>query len=375
MSLLLVATVFLHFIVSLTASSSGCGICPVGNASGSVGSFPSALLQVTTSPTGNSPLTYTTLSVQGETGQGDEREFLVSLGLVSSRGNVSRPTPFHDKVTLYAAVEAHEGTGDVWCMNPLVTQMPGSGEYNAQGIELDFNNENAHRGEADAGAGLAPPVSYGLSISGAAAYRSTAAMLVSGSGRLWNRGIVFANDCIQQSTFQDLGNPDKSVDIRGSPKFGVFQSSPSTKNFFAGGTGVGLSSPSAMEDAAAGSGGGAALHVGARGLRVDGPLTVMGAGLPLRLEGTAVLDAEGSAVVALDLGREAAAFLLEGSGAAASAAGQAKYSLTALGGPMPNLHVAKEVEGLGAAGIQAAFVVGGGAPGGRVSWAVSLPLP
>jgi hypothetical protein len=27
-----------------------------------------------------------------------------------------------------------------------------------QGIELDFNNENAHRGDADAGEGLAPPV-------------------------------------------------------------------------------------------------------------------------------------------------------------------------------------------------------------------------
>ena len=87
-------------------------------------------------------------------------------------------------------------------MNPLVTQLPGSGEYNAQGIELDFNNENSHRGDADAGAGLAPPVSYGFSISGAAPYRSTSAMLVSGSGRIWNRGIVFANDCIEQSTMQ-----------------------------------------------------------------------------------------------------------------------------------------------------------------------------
>lgn len=113
------------------------------------------------------------------------------------------------------------GTGDVWAFNPLVTQAANSGEYNAQGIELDFNNENAHRGEADAGAGLAPPVSYGLSVSGAAPYRSTSAILVSGSGRIWNRGIVFANDCIQQSTFQDLGNGGKSIDIRGSPTYGV----------------------------------------------------------------------------------------------------------------------------------------------------------
>ena len=136
-----------------------CGICPSGAESGSVGDFASALLAVTTAPTGNAALTYAALSVQGATGQADEREFLVSLGLVSSVGNASRPTPFHDKVTLYAGIEAHAGTGDVWAFNPLVTQAAGSGDYNAQGIELDFNNENAHRGEEDAGSGLAPPVS------------------------------------------------------------------------------------------------------------------------------------------------------------------------------------------------------------------------
>ena len=61
-----------------TAVSLQCGICPGGNASGSVGSFPTALLGVSTNPTGNTPLTFASLSVQGETGQGDEREFLVS---------------------------------------------------------------------------------------------------------------------------------------------------------------------------------------------------------------------------------------------------------------------------------------------------------
>jgi hypothetical protein len=352
-------------LLSAAATAQTCGICPSGNESGSVGSFPSAALQVLSAPTGNSPLTWSALSVQGETGQDDEREFLVSLGLVSNRGNESRPTPFHDKVALYAAVEAHPGSGDVWAFNPLVTQMPGSGDYNAQGIELDFNNENSHRGEADAGAGLAPPVSYGLSISGAAPFRSTSAMLVSGSGRIWNRGIVFANDCIQQSTFQDLGSPAKSVDIRGNPTFGVYQSSASTKNLFAGGTGVGLGSEEALDPSFA-------LHVGSRGLRVDGPLAVWGSALlPLRLEGTASLDAEGSAQVELLLGKEAELFLSAG-----GSAGQLAYSLTALGAPMPSLHVAQEVEGgklLGAA-QQASFRVGGGAPGGRVSWAVSVPL-
>jgi len=262
-----------------------CGICPIGNESGSVGAFPSSYLGVPSNPTGNDAFTYSTLSIQGVTGQKDEREFLVSLGLVSNLGNQSRPTPYHDKVTLYAAVEAHVGTGDVWAINPLVTQMPDSGDYNAQGIELDFNNENAHRGEADAGEGLAPPVSYGLSISGAASFRSTAAALVSGSGRIWNRGIVFANDCVQQSTFQDLGNPDKSIDIRGHPHWGVYQSSPSSKNLFAGGTGVGISSPNQLSSEVA-------LHVGIGGLRVDGPVLLSGGRRPVlssRTGGASVL--------------------------------------------------------------------------------------
>ncbi len=113
----------------------------------------------------------------------DEREFLVSFGLVSNRGNVSRPTPYHDKVTrestdlnsnsvkcnaaqntrarthtyartmirhknilVYSGIEGAPGTGDIWAVNTLLTQLPDSGEYTAQGIELDFNNENAHRG-------------------------------------------------------------------------------------------------------------------------------------------------------------------------------------------------------------------------------------
>lgn len=52
-------------------------------------------------------------------------------------------------------------------MNPLVTQSPNSGDYAAQGIELDFNNNNVHRGDSDAGTGLGgAALCYGLSVSG-----------------------------------------------------------------------------------------------------------------------------------------------------------------------------------------------------------------
>ena len=327
-----------------------CGVCPAGNASGSAGDFPAAALGVQTAPVGNPPATFTALSVVGTTGQDDAREFLVSLGLTSTRGNASRPTPYHDKVVLYAGIEAAPGTGDVWAFNPLVTQLPGSGDYNAQGIELDFNNANAHRGEADAGGGLAPPVSYGLSISGAAPFRSTAAMLIAGGEKMWNRGIVLANDCIVQSSFQDLGDPDKSIDIRGNPKFGVYQSSTSSRNLFAGGTGMGVA-PEALDARAA-------LHVGAGGLRVDGPLHAAG-----RAEGTVALDAGGEATVVA---------VVPAAAASAEARARLAYGLTAVGAPMPALHVSAEAA-LGAAAGSIAFRVAGGAPGGRVSWSVALP--
>jgi hypothetical protein len=279
------------------------------------------------------------------TGQDDEREFLVSLGLTSNRGNESRPTPYHDKVVIYAAVEAGAGTGDVWAMNPLVTQLPDSGDYNAQGIELDFNNENAHRGEADAGAGLAPPVSYGLSISGAAPFRSTAGLLLAGSPRMWNRGIVLANDCVAQSSFQDLGSPNKSVDIRGNPAWGVYQLSSTSKNLFAGGTGVGVE-PASLDARAA-------LHVGGSGLRVDGPVR-----FAERAEGTALLDSRGEAAVV-------AAVAL----ASPDALQRISYGLTPVGAPMPNLHVAEEAAAESEAG-GVSFRIGGGAPGKRVSWSL-----
>ena len=154
------------------------------------------------SPTGNEALTYSAFNVQGSTAHESQREFLVNFGLVSKNGAKSQPpkTPFHDKVTLYAGIlgkdfaralrsipfvggcllfttcsfilippsgtslgyhcgVAEPGTGDVWAINPLVTQAPNSGDYAAQGIELDFNNNNAHRGDEDAGAGLGGSVS------------------------------------------------------------------------------------------------------------------------------------------------------------------------------------------------------------------------
>lgn len=131
-----------------------------------------------------------------------------------------------------------------------------------------------------------------MSISGAAPFRSTSAMLVSGTTRMWNRGIVFANDCIAQSTIQDLGDPLKPIDIRGNPGYGVYQSSSRSKNFFAGGTGIG-----AKPDAE----GGAALRVGGD-LSVEGrggsAAVSLGAEHAVHVTGIATLGSDGSATVA-----------------------------------------------------------------------------
>ena len=150
----------------------------------------------------------------------------MEFGLTSSTGANASGTPYKDKVTLYAAVEAQEGTGDVWAINPLLTMAAGSGDdYNAQGIELDFNNANGHRGD-DAGAGgLAPPVAYGFAVTGAGDHRSTAAIAVMGAENQWNRGIVgCANDAVRQATFVDYcSGQEASVDITGHPQWGIRQ--------------------------------------------------------------------------------------------------------------------------------------------------------
>eukprot|EP00750_Incisomonas_marina_P006535 INCI14625.1.p1 GENE.INCI14625.1~~INCI14625.1.p1 ORF type:complete len:365 (-),score=59.36 INCI14625.1:38-1132(-) len=358
----------LHNILATAIAASQVGAsmqndqCPVGN-------WTCSSNTLIVNPVGNSFETASSLSMHGTTSETSEREFLVDFGLVSNQGNTSSPptTPYHDKVTLYASIVAEPGTGDVWAINPLLTQSAGSGDYNAQGIELDFNNNNAHRGDADAGAGLAAPVSYGLSVTGAGAFRGTAAYAVSGPGhRIWNRGIVFANDAIQQSTFQDLGNPEKSVDIRGNPTYGVYQSSSTSKNYFAGQTNHG-----------------GKVTVRGKSVIVGGEIDEVDFGDQDRHEivcsGNTVLPSTGATTVSLakchgvqfpDAGKAGT----KHDGQKQSlfdefARSTAVYTVTAIGGPSPNLHVAKELSATGE------FSIAGGLPSGKVSWTVRTWTP
>ncbi len=383
-------------LTTLLLAAAAAAQCPAGDAplcapSGTVGDFPRADLALDVTPVGNGSPTRSAFAIAGTTNATSEREFLVALGLNSVTGAASDPptTPFHDKVTLYTAITGNRGTGDIWAMNPLVTQESGSGDYTAQGVELDFNNMNAHRGDADAGAGLAPPNSYGLSVTGAGRFRSTSAFLVAGPGHpIWNRGMVFANDAVAQSTFQDLmSGHNKSIDIRGQPTWGIYQSNSATKNYFAGKTGLGVRLGSE-------AGGG---DDGDHARRHDGAQVVVGGGDLLVVEntvtvqhgvtkkaavlghsdaqelvhsGNVVLGPAATATVLLPRAAQAYWDAAFGVGTAASVDLSDMthvYALTAVGAPAPHLHVARELA-REASGGAISFTVAGGPPGLKVSW-------
>ncbi len=177
---------------------------------------------VTINPIANPSIpTLATLGAQATTGSDTTREFLGVFGLTIQNG-ASATGGNQDKVALYAGANMVAGSGDGWAINSVTTIASDAPvTCNAQGYELDFNNLNAHRGDAAAGAGLASPVAYGFSVTGAGSFRSTAAFLISGPGTgIWNRGIVIANTSVVQASFQDLSNATTSLEVFGSHTYG-----------------------------------------------------------------------------------------------------------------------------------------------------------
>lgn len=170
-------------------------------------------------PTGNPVDTLSSFTVTGETVSEVEREFLVSIGFVSNKGEAAA-SPERDKVALYVGMIADAGTGDAWSFNTVNSLFPGGTAYNAFGYELDLNNLNGHRGDTPGAAGLAAPVSYGLAITGFNAFRNTAALLLTGTAGSYNRGIVMTG-AIEQSAIQDFGIPERFLDLRGSYDIGI----------------------------------------------------------------------------------------------------------------------------------------------------------
>lgn len=171
-------------------------------------------------PVANPVATQSSLTATAETQYDNAREFLVSFGFTSNRGSAAA-SPARDKVTLYAAMLSEDGTGDAWSFNTVHSLFPGPATYNAFGYELDFNNLNGHRGDIPGAFGLAAPVAYGQAITGFAAYRSTAALAITGGvSEVWNRGIVVTNGVVQAS-FQDVSLAERSLDIRSGSDIGL----------------------------------------------------------------------------------------------------------------------------------------------------------
>jgi hypothetical protein len=162
----------------------------------------SAVPTISYSPVANSPSTLGSLVVQGATAAGPTRQFLASFGLRSSHGH---GTPGADKVAMYAAVDAFNGSSDVWAINTVTSMEAGlAADVNAQGYELDFNNMAQARGSGLGVAGLvADALAVGLTVTGASDYSSSTAILIGGVGPgQWNRGIT-VTACVGQSAFSD----------------------------------------------------------------------------------------------------------------------------------------------------------------------------
>lgn len=172
-------------------------------------------------PTSDTLATQSSLNVQGATTQTNKREFQTALGFTSSTGQFAAGGN-KDKATLFAGLNAIAGTGNVWTIRTSLTMAAGSGTYDGIGHEIGVNNNVAERGATLGAPGLVTPTVYGLAITGAGSYRSTAALAVTGPGTaIWNRGIVFTSNSVSQAAIQDLGSEVISYEIQGTHTYGI----------------------------------------------------------------------------------------------------------------------------------------------------------
>lgn len=157
----------------------------------------------------------------------------------TSGGSATGPGEGHNKVTLYAdnVVRAPSGSkpggGQAWAINTVSTWDSGAPQSSGHGYELDVNVNNAHYDTLN-------PAVYGLSVTGAGAFRATAAVNISSAtGEIWNYGIILTNDAIKQYSFYDtLSNTTMtSIKISGNKLYGI---DLSQCNITAGGAGIKL---------------------------------------------------------------------------------------------------------------------------------------
>jgi hypothetical protein len=187
---------------------------------------PSLSTSPTANPTGGALLTtYSTELVQATTSNSGNREFLVNLGLVNNTGyGVANNN--NDKVTLYAGMDMQANAGDGWALNTVTTiNAAAPSNCNAFGYELDFNNNQSHRDNYGTG-GV-----YGLGVTGAGSFRSTAAILISGVSTIWQRGIAIGQ--VSNNSIEDTSNSVTCWAMYGTHTYGIdLSSGVYTSSFF-----------------------------------------------------------------------------------------------------------------------------------------------
>jgi len=135
------------------------------------------------------------------------------------------------KVGAYIAVQADPGSGPVWALNALVLVSPGALTTGlGQIVELDLANNSLPFGVGIGVSGLAPPALIGMQISGDGLFTASCAIAilgtVSGPLGLWNAGIVFANNSVNEVSILDenssnLGGHLDSYIMLGSKRYGI----------------------------------------------------------------------------------------------------------------------------------------------------------
>lgn len=177
---------------------------------------------LTVAPTGDAIATLASLNVQGTTTSTTVREYLAAISLIANKRNGAAGS-VSPTVALYTGIQGQNGTSDIWSIRTTLTQDGSSGTYNAIGHEITIANSNGHRGDALGAAGLVAPFTYGAAIDGTGVFRSTAALVITGTLGLtpFNRGVVVTNNVVTQAAFQDLGTSTISYEIQGSHTYGV----------------------------------------------------------------------------------------------------------------------------------------------------------
>ena len=233
-------------LFSFSTTSDGATLVPVmiGSLAGNVGigtTAPSAKLEVngaikstsmslSTSPTANPTAgaiaaTYSAINAQTTTTKGTtNREWCASFGITNT-GGYGAANNNGDKVTLYAGMDMQANAGDGWALNTVMTVNPSAPALcMGYGYECDFNNNHSHRDNYGAGS------LFGLGVTGAGSFRSTAAILISGVTAIWQRGISIGS--VVNNSIEDTSNSVTCLSLNGTHTSAIDVSSGVFTNIF-----------------------------------------------------------------------------------------------------------------------------------------------